>query len=404
MIKGLIVSCCRHAGFSTLAALALCLQNPFAAAQGLHNSQSYENGVKQGQRGSVPLDLRVRPTIDSYILGPGDSLEIELLDLPELSGIFSIGPDGTLYLPRLRSLYVEGLTVEHLRQYLTQKFRTYILDPQVYVRPIVYRPIRIYVGGEVKRPGYYTLTGSQFSNVGDMAKYKSNLVPPYRSPETKSDTSPLNINSPATLFSNIPTVFDAIRSAQGVTPYSDLAQVEVTRKRSEALGGGKIRTTLNFLSLITKGDESQNIRLFDGDVVRIGRSKMVMREQLLKAIKSNLSPRFIKVFVSGRVKNPGAISVPHGSSVNQAIAIAGGADLIKGKVEFVHFTQEGETKRQLFNYDSTASAGTHKNPLLSAGDVIRIQDSVLSATTTVLNEITAPAVGIYSIFSLVENF
>ena len=32
-------------------------------------------------------------------------------------------------------------------------------DPQVYVRPVVYRPIRIDVGGEVKRPGYYTLSG-----------------------------------------------------------------------------------------------------------------------------------------------------------------------------------------------------------------------------------------------------
>ena len=33
---------------------------------------------------------------DSYILGPGDRLQIELLDLPELSGEFTIGPDGTL--------------------------------------------------------------------------------------------------------------------------------------------------------------------------------------------------------------------------------------------------------------------------------------------------------------------
>jgi hypothetical protein len=49
---------------------------------------------------------------ESYILGQGDSLKIELLDIPELSGFFSIGPDGTVYLPRLRALYVEGLTVE----------------------------------------------------------------------------------------------------------------------------------------------------------------------------------------------------------------------------------------------------------------------------------------------------
>ena len=34
-----------------------------------------------------------------------------------------------------------------------------MIDPQVYVRPVTYRPIRIYVGGQVKRPGYYTLSG-----------------------------------------------------------------------------------------------------------------------------------------------------------------------------------------------------------------------------------------------------
>ena len=98
---------------------------------------------------------------DSYIVGPGDGLIIELLDLPELSGQFTIGPDGTLYLPRLRSLYVEGLTIEELRTVLTREFRKYVREPQIYVRPVSFRPVRIYVGGEVKRPGFYTLSSSQ---------------------------------------------------------------------------------------------------------------------------------------------------------------------------------------------------------------------------------------------------
>jgi len=33
---------------------------------------------------------------DTYILGPGDAVQVELLDVPEYSGVFSIGPDGTL--------------------------------------------------------------------------------------------------------------------------------------------------------------------------------------------------------------------------------------------------------------------------------------------------------------------
>ena len=45
----------------------------------------------------IPLKQRANFIHDSYVLGPGDGLQIELLDLPELSGQFSIGPDGTLY-------------------------------------------------------------------------------------------------------------------------------------------------------------------------------------------------------------------------------------------------------------------------------------------------------------------
>ena len=146
-------------GVSALAGLALCLQAPLATAQGLLEVQTTETVVEQGQEQPLPLAQRAQVTYDTYILGPGDGLQIELLDLPELSGRFSIGPDGTLYLPRLRALYVEGLTVEELRYFLTQQFSTYVRDPQVYVRPVVYRPIRIYVGGEVRRPGYYTLSG-----------------------------------------------------------------------------------------------------------------------------------------------------------------------------------------------------------------------------------------------------
>ena len=406
MKKVLLQTSCKSTALLALAGLALCMQAPLTAAQSLTQVQGTETLVNPAQEQPLPLEERAQLKYDTYILGPGDGLLIELLDLPELSGIFLIGPDGTLYLPRLRSLYVEGLTVEDLRHYLTQKFSKYVLDPQVYVRPVVYRPIRIYVGGEVKRPGYYTLTGAQFTT-GDSSLSPASqpgLISAKPFGRSTQNLSFADDSSKATLFTGTPTVFDAIRSAQGITPYSDLSQVHVTRKRGEGLGGGRIRTKLNFLSLITEGNESQNIRLFDGDVVSVSKSKQVMREQLLKAGQSNLSPQFIKVFVSGRVNNPGGITLPQASSLNQAIAMAGGAELIKGKVEFVRFTQEGETYREVFNYDPRAAAGSAKNPLLSAGDLIRVQDSILSATTTVLDEITAPAIGVYTIFSLLEGF
>jgi polysaccharide export outer membrane protein len=195
-------------------------------------------------------------------------------------------------------------------------------------------------------------------------------------------------------------VFDAIRTAQGITPYSDLAQVQVTRKQPLSAGGGRIRTNLNFLTLITEGNESQNIRLFDGDVVSVGKSPVVLREQLLKAGQTNLSPQFIQVFVSGRVVTPGGVTLPQGSSLNQALSLAGGTKLLKGKVEFVRFTREGEVDRRVFSYSPNAANATYTNPILMSGDIVRVQDSALSAGIGVLGEVTAPLLGIYSIYAL----
>jgi polysaccharide export outer membrane protein len=351
---------------------------------------------------------RSRVVYDSYILGPGDTLQIELLDIPELSGTVSIGPDGTLYLPRLRALYVEGLTVEELRYFLTEQFKRYVRQPEIYIRPVGFRPIRIYVGGEVKRPGYYTLSGTQelggVSSEADAAIRASGGDQFSSRPDSPASPGSGTISSGAggitTFGALFPTVFDAIRTAQGITPYSNLAEVQVTRRQPVSAGGGKIRTQLNFLSLITEGDESQNIRLFDGDVVSVAKSPVVLREQLLKAGQTNLSPQFIQVYVSGRVKTPGGITLPQASALNQALNLAGGPSLLRGKVEFIRFTREGELDRRLFTYNPNAASDSAANPILMAGDIIRVQDSALSASIGVMNELTGPFVGVYSVYSL----
>ena len=353
----------------------------------------------------LTTEERSRVTFDAYILGPGDGLEIELLDLPELSGRFTIGPDGTIYLPRLRALYVEGLTIEELRLFLTDQFRPYVRDPEVYIRPVRYRPIRVYVGGEVKRPGYYTISGVQglekeLSETRSAQRLESGSISTPGGLLQNQSTSISGGSSSTTLF---PTVFDAIRAAQGITAFTDLSKVQVTRRQAASAGGGRIRTNLDFLSLITTGDESQNIRLFDGDVVSVAKSPEVLREQLLKAGQTNLTPQFMQVYVSGRVRNPGAVTLPQGSSLVQAIDLAGGTKLLHGKVEFIRFTREGEIDRRIFGFKSDAPADDYRNPVLMAGDVVRLRESFASAGIEVLNEITAPAVGLYSVYSIYRD-
>jgi polysaccharide export outer membrane protein len=365
------------------------------------------------KRAGTTVPQRASVAYGAYILGPGDSLQVELLDIPELSGIFAIGPDGTMYLPRLRALYVEGLTVEELRYFLTQQFKAYVKNPQIYVKPVSFRPVRVYVGGEINRPGFYTISGPQATS--DALEVTPGIRPEVlRSQATgladaqaarlrlnrKFSDDVATIQGLASQQIRWPTLFDALRAAQGVTPFSNLAEVQVVRRQPLSTGGGKARATVNFLQLVSNGDESVNIRLFDGDVVNVSRSSQVLRDQLLAASRTNLSPDFIQVYVSGRVREPGPQSLPQGATLNQAIASAGGPKLLRGQVEFLRFSPDGATDRRLMSLNPGAQAGDYKNPVLMNGDVVRVNDSIFSATVGVLNEVTGPAVGIYSVYSL----
>jgi len=383
------------------------LRSPIAAiALGVVVATSTPSAWSAPVAGAKPAAAK-RTVADTYILGPGDALVVELLDVPEYSGVFTIGPDGTLYLPRLRSLFVEGLTVEELRYFLTQQFATYVRDPQVFVSPAAYRPIRVYVGGEVQRPGYYYLSGQQAilgveqggaSSTSNLAAGPSGL--PASQDPSATAVGPQIGGVAINQGLRLPTVFDALRTAGGVTPFSKLDAVSVTRARPLSSGGGKMRTQLNFLELLTEGNESQNIRLFDGDTVVVARSPVELREQIIKAGQTNLSPDFFQVYVTGRVRDPGAKVLPQGASLDQALAAAGGQKLLRGQVEFIRFNRDGTTDKRKFFYAGSSPAGSYKNPVLMAGDVVRVNESPLSATVSVLNEITGPAVGIYSIYSL----
>lgn len=328
-----------------------------------------------------------------YVIGSGDRFFIELLDVPEISTTASVGPDGVIYLPKLRALYVEGLTLDELRLFLTEQYRAIIKEPVLYITPTRYRPVRVYIGGEVNRPGYYTLSTQEKT---ENALIENTSIP--ATAEGKLDAPGIRAgNSDSNKW---PTLFDAIQASRGITAYSKLDQITVTRKRSASSGGGHLRATVDFTKLLSEGDESVNIKLFDGDVINIKRSDTALREQLLAATQTNLSPEFIQVFISGRVNDPGPKVLPQGSTLNQAIASAGGPRLLRGSILFVRLGASGETDARRFSFSESAQPNTYKNPVLMQGDIVRVNDSFFSAGVQVLNEITGPAVGVYSIYSL----
>ena len=49
-------------------------------------------------------------------------------------------------------------------------------------------------------------------------------------------------------------------------------------------------------------------------------------------------------------------------------------------------------------------SGEYRNPVLMPGDVVRVNESLVSTSVEFLNEITAPAIGVYSVLSIYRDF
>ena len=347
---------------------------------------------------------QIKESSFEYIIGPGDVLYIEIEGIDALSGNVAIEPDGRIFFPEIGSLYVEGMTINEFKDFFTNKISNVVINPSVYVRPEAYRPLKVFIFGEVARSGYYTLNGYQAT--------KEDLIVPLREifqESTPSEFGKSFQNSGANKRGDnigllFPTVYDAIKVAGGINEYSDISKIEVIRKVSKGQGGGKVKATINLLDLIIEGDESQNIRLFDGDIVKVSRSDKIIEDQIRKVAKTTLSPKNMMVYISGRIRKPGPLVIPTGYSLNQAILIAGGPRILKGQVELLRFTKDGPINKSKFRYDPSTKALGKNNPILRDGDIIRVKETGLTASFEVINETTQPFVGIFSLLNLIKTF
>ena len=328
---------------------------------------------------------------NEYLIGPGDVLIQTVLGLPELSGEFGIGPDGMIYLPQIEGIFVNLMSLDEFKAVVINKYERILNDPNISIQIGKIRPVRVFVKGEVKIPGFYNLgLDSQNYTINSLEK------------QSTENTEQGNLQSLSMNNLLFPTVYDALKIAGGITTYSDLSSINVVRQSSYTNGGGKIKTELDFLSLFTEGDQSQNIRLFDGDTIIVSKSDKSLKEQLIEVNASNLNPAIINVFVSGKVNSPGSQSLPTGSGLNQAIAFSGGRQLVSGKIEFVRFIKNGEVDRRVFSYNQKATLDSHTNPILEDGDIINIRDSLFGKTTEVLNKVLQPVTPILFIKTLID--
>lgn len=94
-----------------------------------------------------------------YLLAPGDTIEVNVLDAPELSRTVVIAPDGRVRIPYSGPITATGRTVDELKVAFSTALSRELKDPDVDVIATGYGSQRIFVGGEVSQPSLYDLPG-----------------------------------------------------------------------------------------------------------------------------------------------------------------------------------------------------------------------------------------------------
>ena len=94
-----------------------------------------------------------------YRIYPGDELEITVPSAPELSKTTTVQPDGRVNLPLIHGVMVADRTAPEVEAQLSQAYASQLLRPEIYVGIKTATPLKVFVGGEVDKPGVYDMPG-----------------------------------------------------------------------------------------------------------------------------------------------------------------------------------------------------------------------------------------------------
>ena len=166
------------------------------------------NGMAAPQEGPVPAD---------YVLGPGDSVSVQLVGENGGQYLLEVNRDGAINLPDTGPLVVAGLRFPEARALIEHRVKTQRIGLTASVSMGALRTISVFVLGDVEQPGSYPLSG-------------------------------------------LATVTTALYAAGGVKPIGSLRNVQLRRH-------GALVKRLDLYDLLLNGDSSNDARLLPGDVV-----------------------------------------------------------------------------------------------------------------------------------------
>ena len=273
-----------------------------------------------------PENIREDSSIQGYTLGSGDVVRITVMDELELSGLFRVSSLGKISYPYLGNIDVKGMTVEDLNWYLTAKLKEdYLVNPVVTVSVEEYKSKKVFIQGEVDKPGVYYL---------------------------RDKSGVLNL----------------ILEAGGTTKD---ASEEIVILRSTGMSDEDNpeefeKININLRELLS-GNMAQNVEIQRGDIIYIANAS---------GGQFKTEGRFINIM--GEVKNPGNYDYRLGLTVLNAILEAGGFTeyAAKNKVKVIKKLGD-EQKVVVAKLDDLIEKGKmEEDIILDPGDLIIVPQSL----------------------------
>ncbi|HET9088273.1 MAG TPA: SLBB domain-containing protein [Acidobacteriaceae bacterium] len=165
----------------------------------------------------VPIDRT--PVTADYVVGTGDQLLIRVWGQVNFNSHVTVDRAGDIYIPQVGNIEVAGLHFEQLDGYLKKQLGRVFRNFDLSVNMGQLRSIQVYVVGNARRPGSYTL-------------------------------------------SSLSTLVNALFSSGGPSSEGSMRQIQLKR-------GGQVVTTFDLYDLLIKGDKSHDAPLLPGDVIYI---------------------------------------------------------------------------------------------------------------------------------------
>jgi polysaccharide export outer membrane protein len=94
-----------------------------------------------------------------YRLFPGDAIDIAIPSAPELDRSVVVQPDGRVTLPLIGSVMAADRSAGQLEEALAAAYAPQLLHPEIRVTLKAAGPLKVFVGGEVGKPGVYDMEG-----------------------------------------------------------------------------------------------------------------------------------------------------------------------------------------------------------------------------------------------------